>query len=32
VKFVDDFLKTLIGKIHKNFLKDPYRAEKEKKI
>ena len=32
VKFVDDFLKTLIGKIHKNFLKDPYWAEKEKKI
>ena len=32
VKFVDDFPKTPIGKIQKNFLKDPYWAEKEKKI
>lgn len=32
VKFVDDFLKTPIGKIQKNFLKDPYWAEQEKKI
>ena len=32
VKFVDDIPKTLIGKIQNNFLKDPYWAEKEKKI
>ncbi len=32
VKFVDDFPKTPIGKIQKNFLKDPYWAEQEKKI
>jgi len=32
VKFVDDFLKTPIGKIQKNFLKDPYWADQEKKI
>ena len=32
VKFVDDFPKTPIGKIQKNFLKDPYWADKEKKI
>ena len=32
VKFVDDFPNTPIGKIQKNFLKDPYWAEKEKKI
>jgi len=32
VKFVDDFPKTPIGKIQKNFLKDPYWADQEKKI
>ena len=32
VKFVDDFPKTPIGKIQKNLLKDPYWADKEKKI
>ena len=32
VKFVGDFPKTPIGKIQKNFLKDPYWAEQEKKI
>lgn len=32
VKFVDDFPKTPIGKIQKNFLKDPYWSDKEKKI
>ena len=32
VKFVNDCPKTPIGKIQKNFLKDPYWAEKEKKI
>ncbi len=32
VKFVDDFPKTPIGKIQKNFLKDPYWEEREKKI
>ncbi|MEK9644686.1 MAG: hypothetical protein VW547_04000 [Alphaproteobacteria bacterium] len=32
VKFVDDFPKTPIGKIQKNFLKDPCWEEREKKI
>lgn len=32
VKFVADFPKTPIGKIQKNFLKDPYWTEQEKKI
>ena len=32
VKFVDDFPKTPIGKIQKNFLKEPYWADQEKKI
>ena len=32
VKFVDDFPKTPIGKIQKNFLKDPYWTGREKKI
>ncbi len=32
VKFVDDFPKTPIGKIQKNFLKDPYWEQREKKI
>jgi acyl-CoA synthetase (AMP-forming)/AMP-acid ligase II len=32
VKFVEDFPKTPIGKIQKNLLKEPYWAEREKKI
>ena len=32
VKFVEDFPKTPIGKIQKNFLKDPYWTDREKKI
>ena len=32
VKLVDDFPKTPTGKTQKNFFKDPYWAEKEKKI
>jgi acyl-CoA synthetase (AMP-forming)/AMP-acid ligase II len=32
VQFVDDSPKTPIGKIQKNFLKDPYWADQEKKI
>ncbi len=32
IKFVDDFPKTPIGKIQKNVLREPYWAEREKKI
>ena len=32
VKFVDDFPKTPIGKIQKNFLREPYWTNREKKI
>jgi acyl-coenzyme A synthetase/AMP-(fatty) acid ligase len=32
VKLVDDFPKTAIGKIQKNVLREPYWADREKKI
>jgi acyl-CoA synthetase (AMP-forming)/AMP-acid ligase II len=32
IKFVDDFPKTPIGKIQKNVLREPYWANREKKI